>query len=121
MENNVELEGNWFFAKDLLAALAAEGLDKAYVWQSGGNCATFWIQQEDSHMPFTAGPGSYNWTDSTTSAFTTDELYYSPDYDTYYEKHGEEVDQPGIAPGTTMADAAKLIADAYRKQNKLNG
>jgi 3'-phosphoadenosine 5'-phosphosulfate sulfotransferase (PAPS reductase)/FAD synthetase len=112
-----EIEGNQFYARDLIDALKNEGIHSAWVWQSGGGTATFVIKENDAHMSFTAGPGSYNWTDAPTSVFTTDELYYGQEYNDYVEKFDSEPEEFPIAPGTPIPEIARAIAAEYRKVN----
>lgn len=113
-----EIEGNEFYARDLIDALKNEGLTESYVEQTGGGCATFMISRGiEGDMQFTAGPGSYNWTDAGTSVFTTDELYFGQDYWDYTEKHDTEPEEYPIAPGTPIPEIARAIAAKYREIN----
>lgn len=115
-----EEENGWFPASDLLEPLKAEGLDKATVEQTGGGTATFYIQQEPHHDMVTVGPGSFHWGEPDKSLFTLDEFYYGMDcYDNDGELRDEDPENHRILPGTSMADAAKTIAEFYRKLNNL--
>lgn len=110
------IEGNEFYAKDLVEALAAEGVT-SIIGQSGGGTATLYVrldrQTEDGTDYFLIGPGSYNWTDPGTSILTTDDLSCGEDGN--YHEFGRNWDIP---PGTTIPAMAKLIADAFREVNK---
>lgn len=114
------LESTEFYAKDLIDALAKEGIT-AVVFQSGGNTATITtlISQSD-HEAFLIGPGSYDWNVPSKSVFTTDELSYGEDQ---YDAEGElkDVDPESfyIVPETPIAEVAKIIAEAYRKRNNI--
>ena len=110
-----DIEGNEFYVRDLVSALKEEGLE-AVIGQSGGGTATLYIELgrkcEDGSDYFLIGPGSYNWTDAPTSIMTTDELYYGEDGNYHMEPRMGEV-----KPGTSMADAAKEIAELFRQIN----
>jgi hypothetical protein len=110
-----EIEG-WFAASKLLDALKAEGIEGAWVWQSGGGTATIMIPNEGG-IPTLVGPGSYHWEEPGKSLFTMDELAYGLDYHDYYEKYGEEPKDNMVPKDSTIADAAKLIAEQYRKDS----
>lgn len=115
-----QLESTEFYAKDLIDALAKEGVT-AVVFQSGGNTATITtlISQSD-HEAFLIGPGSYNWDRPGQSIFTTDELSYGEDqYDAEGELKDEDPESFYIVPETAIADVAKEIAEAYRKRNNI--
>ena len=120
-EEAEEDEGEPYFpASDLLEPLKAEGLDKAYVEQTGGGTATFYIQQEKHHEMVTAGPGRFDWGNPDNSEFTLGEFYYGMDcYDNDGDLRDEDPENFQILPGTSMADAAKAIAEFYRNLNNL--
>jgi hypothetical protein len=121
VEEPEEIEAGWFPASELLDALKAEGIEDAWVWQSGGGTATFMLPNESTGLPMLVGPGSYHWEDSTKSLFTMDELSYAIDHNDWYERFGLEAEEPenhDIDPSTSIADAAKQIAEQYRKYNE---
>lgn len=110
-------EIEWFPARELVDAMKTEGL-KLQVGQTGGNTATFFLQEEGSRT-FLIGPGSFNWNDPLESQFTTAELYYGPDH---YDDDGEPVEvsddeEKTITPGTLMTDIAAEIATNFRRFN----
>lgn len=102
----------YFDAGLLVDALKEHGLD-ANIWQSGGGTATLTIKQDPSHDEVLIGPGSYHWEDPRKSLLTTDELYYGLD-----AGEMEDTIDGTVAPGTSIPDAAKQIADAYKAHNK---
>jgi hypothetical protein len=119
VEEEEEVDEGWFPASKLLDALKAEGVEDAWVWQSGGGTATIMIPKEDG-FPMLIGPGSYHWTKPSMSLFTMDELSYGLDHDTYYERNGLDADEPEnyyVDPETSITDAAKQIVAKFRELN----
>lgn len=112
MENSDE-----FTAAEFIALLKEEGMT-AYVTQTGGNTATFYIDNGPEFEVMAIGPGSYNWGNPGASEFTTDELSYALDY---YDRNDEyrepEPENFYIAPGTSLQEAAREIAAKYRELN----
>lgn len=108
---------NQFYVKDLVAALATEGVT-AEIGQSGGGTATLYVELDrycaDGKDYFLIGPGSYNWSDAPMSTMTTDELYCGEDG----SYHMEPKDWT-VAPGTSIPDAAKQIAGWFREVSQL--
>lgn len=112
------LEETEFYAEDLIAALVAEGLTSAKVYQSGGGCATFEIRQEPQDDAVLIGPGSYDWRNSEKSVFTTDELSYGADpYDVDGEQKDHDPQEFYVASGTPLDEVAKAVASEYRRLN----
>lgn len=112
------LEATEFYAEDLIAALVAEGLTSATVYQSGGSTATFEIRQEPQDDAVLIGPGSYNWREAGKSVFTTDELFYGADpYDVDGNMKDEDPQEFGVESGAALEEVAKAVATEYRRLN----
>lgn len=113
-----QLEATEFYAEDLIAALAAEGLTSANVYQSGGGTATFEIRQEPEDDAVLIGPGSYNWREAGKSVFTTDELFYGADpYDVDGNMKDEDPKEFSITSGASLEEVAKAVTKEYRRLN----
>jgi hypothetical protein len=107
-----------FQARELIAALQAEGMT-ATVEQMGGGTAALLIDNGPGCIePLLIGPGSYDWTYPHLSSFTTEDLYYGPDTLTR-EGEPRDSDPPSwdIEPGTPLAGVARALAAKYRELN----
>lgn len=100
--------GTDIYAREIITALSVLGID-CFVGQSGGGTATLYIKLQDCDEYFLIGPGSYDWTYPHLSLFTSEDLYYGLDTNTF-----EHAEQYTVTPGASVTEIAEAIATAYR-------